>query len=308
MDDDEISLDGEVAAVDDEDAASKSVESDLTLQDSADDEELSLTTPSGLMLDEMDDNDAVIAGHDSKAGSGLGSDIGSDIELDTDDDDDDLDVMLAGSAAGSDLTLGSDSGINLSPTDSGLSLEEEPLDLGGSSIEQLELPEDEDMISLEDEADPDAATQLKADDEFLLTPIEETDDESSGSQVIALEDSEVYADENAQTMLGGAPSRGMQQPLVAEDADFLLTPTQQQYSPGATAQPVAMVGPAPTHTLPEAKYSIFNVLGLMLVMAVLVVTGTLMVDLMRNLWEYNSPVAASSSLIDSIIKALNLQP
>ena len=298
---------------------------DLQLDaDSGVGDDLELDDSRGLSLDEADDDDfgeimdgglvADSAGLGSGIGSGIGSDIGSDIELE-DDDDDDLDVMLAGSAAGSDLTLGSDSGINLSPTDSGLSLEEEPLDLGGSSIEQLELPEDEDMISLEEEApvaDQDAATQLKADDEFLLTPIEEAEDESSGSQVIALEDSEVYADENAQTMLGAAaPAADMgQQPLVAEDADFLLTPSQQQpdQAPAATAQPVAMVGPAPTHTLPEAKYSIFNVMGLMLVLVVLGITGPLMVDLMRNLWEYNQPVAASSSLIDSIIKAINLQP
>src|SRR5205085_1588749 len=46
------------------------------------------------------------------------------------------------SGKGSDVTLGSgDSGINLSPSDSGLSLEQEPLDLGGSGVESLELPE-----------------------------------------------------------------------------------------------------------------------------------------------------------------------
>src|SRR5207247_5165786 len=93
---------------------------------------------------------------------------------------------------GSDVTLGSgDSGINLAPSDSGLSLEEEPLDLGGgSAVESLELPEDEGVVALEGEAaDQDASTQLKADNEFLLSAGEamDEDESDSGSQVIALE-------------------------------------------------------------------------------------------------------------------------
>src|SRR3954454_18673690 len=69
------------------------------------------------------------------------------------------------SGKGSDVTLGSgDSGINLKPSDSGLSLEEEPLDLGGGSgVESLELPEDDDVVALEGDADQEASTQLKAD-------------------------------------------------------------------------------------------------------------------------------------------------
>src|SRR5205823_984916 len=76
------------------------------------------------------------------------------------------------SGKGSDVTLGAgDSGINLAPSDSGLSLEEEPLDLGGGSgIESLELPEDEEVVSLDTEAaDQDQPTKLKADNEFLLS-------------------------------------------------------------------------------------------------------------------------------------------
>jgi len=297
--------------------------SELSLED---DEVVSLDEDSGLELEPseasgalmdsglgsdielgIDDDDELMSlGGDSASGAGSG--IGSDIALDADDDD--LDMMLAGSAAGSDLTLGTDSGINLSPTDSGLSLEEEPLDLGGSSIEQLELPEDDDdMISLEDADDygQDAATQLKADDEFLLTPIEEAEDESSGSQVIALEDSEVYADENAQTMLGGMPADGGAPALVAEDADFLMTPGG--HGTGATAQPVAMPTAAANAGLPEAKYSIWNVMSLLLVLFMLLFAGTLMFDLMQLMWEYDSATAsASSSFMDSIIKAVNLEP
>ena len=90
--------------------------------------------------------------------------------------DDEL-VLGGSSGAGSDVTLGGDSGISLvDPADSGLSLEE-PLDLAAAGDESLELGEDN-MISLADEAiDHDAATQLKSDDDFLLTPAVEAGDE-----------------------------------------------------------------------------------------------------------------------------------
>src|SRR6476646_8213015 len=91
---------------------------------------------------------------------------------------------------GSDVTLGAgDSGINLAPSDSGLSLEEEPLDLGGGSgVESLELPEDDEVVSHDDAAvDQEAGSQVKADNEFLLSAGEtlDEDESDSGSQVIA---------------------------------------------------------------------------------------------------------------------------
>ena len=170
-------------------------------------------------------------GAKSKSDSGL--DLGADLSLGEDGDlemgsdsalDDEISPKKKGgsSGKGSDVTLGSgDSGINLAPSDSGLSLEEEPLDLGGSGVEALELPEDDEVIALETEAaDPDQATQLKADNEFLLSPGETLaeDESDSGSQVIALEDSESF-DQEAATMLkaeGGALAADAFQPVGME--------------------------------------------------------------------------------------------
>src|SRR5437762_9055239 len=100
----------------------------------------------------------------NKPGSGVGLHPEDDLVLSEDDEQGSSDSVLddeirpgskasskAGSTGkGSDVTLGSgDSGINLAPSDSGLSLEEEPLDLGGgSAVESLELPEDEDVVAL----------------------------------------------------------------------------------------------------------------------------------------------------------------
>lgn len=236
-------------------------------------------------------------------GSAIGSGTGS--ALDMDDSDDEL--VLGSSAIASGISsLSGDSGINLSPTDSGLSLEDEPLDLGGSSVESLELPEDDDIISLDEEpTDPDAATQLKADDEFLLTPVEEmADDESSGSQVIALEDSEIYADESAATMLGAG---GFEQPaLVAEDADAYGAMQGFGQAPVGAAQPIPMGAPMMAPTLPEAPYSVWNVMGLFFVFCFLAVTGMFMVDLMRNMWSFDSTGGVTTGLMNTLVKAIGL--
>lgn len=258
------------------------------------------------------------SGSGTGEGSGLMLEGGSDLDLQLGDDDDgEISLgsdkpVAGGSAIGSDITLGaSDSGINLAPTDSGLSLEEEPLDLGGSAVESLELPEDEDVISLEDEAaDPDQATQLKADDQFLLSPGDAmVDDESdSGSQVIALEDSEGF-DQDAATMLGAGDAG-----LLTEDA-FAAMPvdalgaaaigTQATAMPGMTggavSQPVYVQVP-----VVEAPYSIWNVLSLSLVTLLLALCGMLMVDVMLNMWAFDGAGSLSTAVMDGVISMFGL--
>ncbi len=148
---------------------------------------------------------------------------------------------------GSDITRGAaDSGIHLiDPKDSGLSLEE-PLLLGGSNKELLELGE-ADVISLEETADMEGATQLKSDEDFLLTPVQEAggDGGDSGSQVIALDSDEemtsgaftpassgmvAMLEEDTGEGMGGMPAGGaltagsalVSSPSVPESALFRL--------------------------------------------------------------------------------------
>ena len=117
------------------------------------------------------------------AARGGGSSV---IDLSTSPSDDEL-VLGGSSGTGSDVTLGGDSGISLvDPSDSGLSLET-PLNLGPVAEESLELGED-DMLTTSQTVGESSSPQLKADDDFLLTPLDETaDTEESGSQVIALD-------------------------------------------------------------------------------------------------------------------------
>ena len=118
-------------------------------------------------------------GSDLDLGSDISLDDGDELALDEDSGDeitlgkdeeelaltDDDELVLDG---GSDVTGGAgDTGINLtSPSDSGLNLEEEPLELAGSSVSSLELPEDDELADLDDLD----ATAGVADEDFQLEP------------------------------------------------------------------------------------------------------------------------------------------
>ncbi len=211
---------------------------------------------------------------------------------------DDDELVLGGSGAGSDITIGGDSGISLvDPADSGLSLEE-PLDLTGSGAESLELGED-DMISLGEDVDTDAPTNLKTDDDFLLTPLEEVDDgedSESGSQVIAL-DTEGEGDEAA-TMIGGSEMAAMlEEDLGAEPAPG-IAPLNGQPAEFAEGAPLTQISDA---ALPETPYTVLNIVGLALCVVLLAVGGMFTYDLMRNMWSWNTPYEFNSSMMDTIL-------
>ncbi|MBN2022820.1 MAG: helix-turn-helix domain-containing protein [Pirellulales bacterium] len=235
---------------------------------------------------------------DSSTGSSSGLELAGD-ELDDDD------LVLGGSGAGSDITIGGDSGISLvDPADSGLSLEE-PLDLVGSGHESLQLGEDE-VLSLEEAADSEAPTALNTEGDFLLTPLDEAgEDDQSGSQVIALESEEDLAPEGLPAMLdadvveelepiapvpaarGRAAAPVMDSPVLAASRDYAAMSAQ------------AAAGP-PAAVLPEAPYSAWNILSLAGCTVILVVVGMFMVDLMWNMWSWGGTYRVNSWLMDLI--------
>ena len=300
--------------------------SDLELDSGAGTGDLELETGEGTGDLELSDGSGT-GDLELSVGSGTGEleldlDSGS-LELDDDlDDDDDL-VLGDGSAIGSDVTLGTgDTGINLtSPSDSGLSLEEDPIDISGGPISSLELP-DEEIISLEDEADPDAATQLKQDEAFLLSPGDAMEEDDSGSQVIALEDSSQF-DQDAATMLGqnayddGLQAQVQQQPALDPAAGAMVPAAGGAMAAGAAmgapgADPNAAAFGAPTSPVVEqpreAPYSIFNVMALMTITGVLGLSGMLMMDVVRNMWAWNADKGPiSTSIMDGLLSALGIK-
>jgi hypothetical protein len=202
----------------------------------------------------------------------------------------------------SDAAIGAgDSGIGLAnPSDSGLSLEEE------SSSAALELPEDEDMISLADDmgSASDDGNKLQQDEEFLLSPSDEVmGDESSdsGSQVIALDDSGAF-DSDADVAI----AEGAEPILVPEEVEGLdvqLEPIEEAAAVARATPGLAAAGVG----APEAAYTLWNLMSLVFVVLLLGVTGMLMADVVRNMWSWNSETGVSSGLANTIINALGMK-
>ena len=292
---------------------------------------LSLTGSSGINLSSGSETGS---GDDINIEPEIGTgdlDLASDLSLgsgslDLADDDlslgeDDSDLVLGGSGnLESDITLGAagDTGINLlSPSDSGLSLDDEPMELG-SAISSLELPEDEDDIEIGGVGTDDT---LQTDDEFMLSqPDEMGDDDDSGSQVIALEESSAF-DQDAATMLQSG-----EEALLSEDPAFqaagpaaaagMALDALNQADASAGFGEVAQVGgaaaaaaemPMPAApTVIEAPYTLLNVLGLLCIVLCLTMAGLLMVDIARNMWAWEEGMSVSTSMTDGIISVLGL--
>ncbi len=211
----------------------------------------------------------------------------------------DDDLVLGGSgSSGSDITIGGDSGISLvDPTDSGLSLEE-PVEFESPDQESLELGED-DMLTFSEEADSESPTQLKADDDFLLTPLEDSGDEDSesGSQVIALD-----AEPEGEEVPGGSgPSMAA---MLDEDTSgdqgigLEAAPTATMSRPSYTE--AAPAGPAAA-ALPEAPYAPGIVVAMGFCVAFLAFAGMMSFDLLRNMWSWQQPYDFNSALMDMVL-------
>lgn len=288
--------------------------------------ELKLSSSSGSLDFSVEDSEISLESP-SSSGSGFNledesqignSGFGSAIDLDLDDDD-----LVLGSGTGSDVTSGAgDSGINLTnPADSGLSLEE-PLDLsGGSSIDSLELGED-DIIAVDEPADSEVPTDLGGDDDFLLTPTDnELDEESdSGSQVIDL-DSEEF-DESAATLLADNASpmddldEGVAFETLDDDSAFggegLEELDADSFDGGGLDDEAPLEGAAlgtaaiasPGRAAPEAQYSLANVLSLFGIVCILGLAGLMMLDLITNMWSWDQNYAFKSTLMDTIISMI----
>ena len=242
----------------------------------------------GSELTLIEDDDELDGGSDPG-----GSDPGSAVELGEDDDED----LVLG--PGSDITdSAADSGISLlDPADSGLSLEEEPLELSGSVAESLELGED-DMIALDDQAaDPEDATQLAAEGDFDLTPLDEGSGEGdSSSQVIELDESGEASTE-ADTLLGaGAGAAGGPDMLLDEELGV------DEATDPLSGEPLGAGSPLVAATMPEAPYSIWNVLGLFLCLLVLVLGGMMTWELFRTMFAWDQTNELPATVMNKVIE------
>ena len=196
--------------------------------------------------------------------------------------------LVLGGADSSDVTLGAaDSGIGLeSPSDSGILLGVEPVDLDDSQATQIELPGAEDGLD----------SLLEGDKSFDLgTPDGAEEMSDSGSQVIAISDS---------VALGDAPLDMQGQVDLSSALDGSLDELEE-VAPGPSPVPAGMAPPVPV----ELGYSIWTVMGLMIITLVLIMTGVMMADVVKTMWSWNEQTELSSSgIMEFFINSLNMNP
>tara|TARA_R110002049_G_scaffold2750_8_gene22282 strand:+ start:233944 stop:235587 length:1644 start_codon:yes stop_codon:yes gene_type:complete len=254
----------------------------------------------------------LISGDSANLLAGSGSVLGSDSKDDALADDDDLviaddDDDLVIDSQGSDISIAGDSGINLmSPSDSGLSLESEPLDLAGSSISALdlgaELAEEGSGIG-SDVSGPGSGVDFQADEEFQLSPsgIGLEADMDSGSQVIEVEESEAIGEavEFEDAGFGDAGGGDVFAPATVESDPGGAVAFDQDDQGGGMA--VVGNGASAGVASYEVPFTTLQCVSLALIMGVMGLCGMLMTDLVRNMWTYTEPAAPVSSLTGFLI-------
>ena len=189
---------------------------------------------------------------------------------------------------------------------------EEPLELSAADDDDSSFDlsssssDSSDSGTLSDSAefDSDAVMELQGEDDFLLTPLEESiddDSQDSGSQVIALDSESDFDDASA--ALGGPPAATAM--LEADDLGMgaaLGAPVDVgaglALAPTLAAAPGAMM----MATVRESQYTVWQVTGLSFCVLLLALTGMMMFDLMRNMWSWEGHYAATSPLIDMILR------
>ena len=188
----------------------------------------------------------------------------------------------------SDVTLGSDdSGITLeSPSDSGLLLDGEVVDIADSDSIELELPGAIGGLGGLNEI-------IEDDKSFNLgTPDGSEEMSDSGSQVIAISDSVALDDAGLE-------------PIASLDELGGSLDQLDEVSPGETVVPAGIAPPVPV----ELGYSAWIVMCLMMITLVLVLTGMMMTDVVKTMWSWNEGTELSSSVImDTIIEMFNMRP
>jgi hypothetical protein len=147
-------------------------------------------------------------------------------------------------------------------------------------------------------------SDVQAGDDFMLTPVEmDSDEDTSGSQVIALDGSEIYSDDGGGGLLEdslGMDVDGETPVLVTEDPDvFGAGLVGQEGNAQPIEAPVAMEPP-------EKPYTIFQVLSLAGVFLILALSMTLVIDNARNTWNADEPQAITAPVADALVNMVGL--
>ena len=271
----------------------KASESDFDLLGSDEGDEVptllaeSASSFDALMEDGLTLDDAMVATdttEEKAAGDDLtlADDPNADVDLILSDDE----VVLDGTGSSSKPNLAQDSGLSLLEAD----VELEAVEKGGSDL-GLET-EDEDTLLLftPEIADGIAANAIPVEDDFQLTPGMDMhpDDSESSSQVIALEEDNMY----------GVPS-GMSFPTAPLGSPESMTTMSQPtaFGAGEYVQPLT-TSAAPTAT--EPTYGAGSIVMLLICTFCLVICGWMSLDLIVHIWSWDKPFVINSTIMDFV--------
>ena len=233
------------------------------------------------------DGSGILSGLSGKGSEIIKGDSDPSLDLDLSDDNDDL--VLSG---GSDLALGNDSGINLmSPADSGISLEDEPLDLAASGISGLDLASEGSDAASAVGSGLGSAVNFQQDEEFQLSASGSIEaDEDSGSQVIELEDSSEFGDAAV-----ALPAADGFDAFGSADGDGLDM---------GGALGAAPAGAAVSMGVPEVPISTFQVMSLLGILLLMCMSGILVTDVVRNMWAWTDSSDLTSGFTEMLLSAV----
>lgn len=281
----EVDLEAESSRVLGPDASKKAQEAADVARAAADTGDLELAPGSSVTNVGSD----IDLGSEGVSGTGL---TGlSSLELESDED-------VLGEPSGSDITLSSESsGINIiAPSDSGLALDEVPLDLSGGAMgSSLDLGEasGEEEVALE----PLEISEPKAPEgsgggggeAFQLTPLgEETDEEEKdSSQIIALDE---FSEEDAAA-------------ASAESADIGSDMLSGEFGVGLAAG--AATAPPVVEPAADTPFSTPVIVFLGMCILLLAICGMMVFDLIRNMWSWDQMYSVNSSILEALYPLIN---
>jgi excisionase family DNA binding protein len=235
---------------------------------------------------------------DSAASSSHSQPSASDIDLAADDD-----LVLDSNGSSGHLNLAGDSGLSLLDVADNIDLQ--PVEKGGSDA-QLELNDDDDLLALADEdfvVENTSTIAIPVEDDFQLTPNAGSDsvladDSESASQVIALDDENMFATPSGSSGFGTdipfAPAAAVAEETVPR-AEFSATPF--------TSDPVEFVVRTPeiTSTVTEIPYTSWHIFWIVFATIFLLLPGMMIMDLIIHIWSWGEPFIINSSIMNLFV-------
>ncbi|MDR2437787.1 MAG: helix-turn-helix domain-containing protein [Planctomycetaceae bacterium] len=222
----------------------------------------------------------------------------SDIDLAADDD-----LVLDSGGSSGQLNLAGDSGLSLLDIADNIDLQ--LVEKGGSDV-QLELDDNDDILSLMEEdlvVENTSTIAIPVEDDFQLTPdagFMSTDDSESASQVIALDEDNIFATSDGSSGFGTdipfAPATPAAE--TTQGATFGTTPFTTAPEEFVARTP-EMVSVVPVTT--EFTYTPWHIFWIVFATVFLIPPGIMILDLIIHIWSWGEPFVINSSIMDLLV-------